>query len=246
MCNDGCLAGCCAHRPPGSACSLASAPLALATRHPPSPRLLPLHPQVPFSDNAKTFVQPAAGRIGRKYLKARYVEFTDATFKTRKVRLLTRRAPWGAQRWEFSQADGLALVPVQPGRACAAAGTRPPWRAALCLSSLSAALLRAWPPSQRRAAEWEHLGVMGPVIRGVVGDTIKVVFRNMLPPGSHNVSMHPHGVLYNKDSEGSPYADGLPCGSYGRVVWQRQQSLRHRKQSLMQMSCLKVGDAAAP
>lgn len=51
---------------------------------------------------------------------------------------------------------------------------------------------------------------MGPIIRGVVGDTLKVVFRNMLPAGSHNVSMHPHGVLYAKDSEGSPYNDGLP------------------------------------
>jgi hypothetical protein len=30
-------------------------------------------------------VQPAAGRIGRKYLKARYVEFTDDTFTRRKV-----------------------------------------------------------------------------------------------------------------------------------------------------------------
>jgi hephaestin len=51
--------------------------------------------------------------------------------------------------------------------------------------------------------------VLGPVIRGVVGDTLKVTFRNKLQ--EHNVSMHPHGVWYDKDSEGSPYNDGLPC-----------------------------------
>lgn len=61
---------------------------------------------------------------------------------------------------------------------------------------------------QRRAPAWEHLGLLGPVIRGVVGDTIKVTFANRLSEA--NVSMHPHGVWYDKESEGSPYADGLP------------------------------------
>jgi FtsP/CotA-like multicopper oxidase with cupredoxin domain len=49
---------------------------------------------------------------------------------------------------------------------------------------------------------------MGPLIRGAVGDTIKVVFRNRL--SDNTVSIHPHGVWYDKDSEGSPYADGAP------------------------------------
>lgn len=53
--------------------------------------------------------------------------------------------------------------------------------------------------------EWQHLGVLGPVIRGVVGDTIEVVFRNN---GSRDYSVHPHGVLYEKDAEGAPYDDG--------------------------------------
>jgi FtsP/CotA-like multicopper oxidase with cupredoxin domain len=61
---------------------------------------------------------------------------------------------------------------------------------------------------QRRAPEWEHLGLLGPIIRGTVGDTILVTFKNMLP--GHNVSIHAHGVLYDKESEGSPYYDGLP------------------------------------
>jgi FtsP/CotA-like multicopper oxidase with cupredoxin domain len=56
-----------------------------------------------------------------------------------------------------------------------------------------------------RPPEWEHLGFLGPVIRGIVGDTIRVVFRNN---GTHPYSVHPHGVLYGKDSEGAPYVDG--------------------------------------
>jgi len=56
-----------------------------------------------------------------------------------------------------------------------------------------------------RTAEWEHLGLLGPVVRGVVGDTIKFVFRNN---ASRPYSVHPHGVFYNKDSEGTPYRDG--------------------------------------
>lgn len=64
---------------------------------------------------------------------------------------------------------------------------------------------------QRIAPEWEHLGVMGPTLRAVVGDTLKVTFKNMVPAAyGASLSMHPHGVLYDKDSEGSPYADGLP------------------------------------
>ncbi len=56
-----------------------------------------------------------------------------------------------------------------------------------------------------RPPEWEHLGMLGPVIRGEVGDTIRVVFRNN---GSHPFSMHPHGLFYDKDSEGAVYEDG--------------------------------------
>jgi hypothetical protein len=41
--------------------------------------------KVNFSDNAKTFVEAGPDRIGAKYLKALYVEYTDASFTTRKV-----------------------------------------------------------------------------------------------------------------------------------------------------------------
>lgn len=40
---------------------------------------------VNFSDNAKTFLEPGPDRVGRKYVKALYVEYTDATFTQKKV-----------------------------------------------------------------------------------------------------------------------------------------------------------------
>ncbi len=60
---------------------------------------------------------------------------------------------------------------------------------------------------QPRTTQWEHLGVLGPVIHAEVGDTIKVVFKNNC---RISTSMHPHGVLYDKASEGAPYNDGVP------------------------------------
>ncbi len=77
-----------------------------------------------------------------------------------------------------------------------------------------------------RAAEWEHLGFLGPLIRAEVGDTIVVVFRNNT---RFPASVHPHGVFYGKDSEGAHYADGttdadraddgVPPGGTHRYVW---------------------------
>jgi manganese oxidase len=78
-----------------------------------------------------------------------------------------------------------------------------------------------------RAPGDKYLGLLGPVLRGEVGDTIKVVFKNH---ASHPYSMHPHGVLYEKDSEGADYndattgadkADGAVApGSTHTYVWQ--------------------------
>lgn len=56
-----------------------------------------------------------------------------------------------------------------------------------------------------RSDAWVHLGMMGPLIRGEVGDTIKVVFRNN---ATRAYSVHPHGVFYRKDGEGVAYIDG--------------------------------------
>jgi FtsP/CotA-like multicopper oxidase with cupredoxin domain len=59
-----------------------------------------------------------------------------------------------------------------------------------------------------RAAEWEHLGILGPLIRAEVGDTVKVIFKNQT---KIFCSMHPHGLAYSKDSEGALYSDGTPA-----------------------------------
>jgi FtsP/CotA-like multicopper oxidase with cupredoxin domain len=56
-----------------------------------------------------------------------------------------------------------------------------------------------------RSPQDAYLGLLGPVIRAEVGDTIKVTFRNNC---SFPASIHPHGVFYNKDSEGAGYDDG--------------------------------------
>jgi FtsP/CotA-like multicopper oxidase with cupredoxin domain len=58
-----------------------------------------------------------------------------------------------------------------------------------------------------RPPQWEHLGILGPLIRAEVGDTVKVVFKNNTKIFA---SMHPHGLAYDKDSEGAVYSDGIP------------------------------------
>jgi FtsP/CotA-like multicopper oxidase with cupredoxin domain len=63
-----------------------------------------------------------------------------------------------------------------------------------------------------RGPNEEHLGILGPVIRAEVGDTIKFVFKNNT---RFPVSVHPHGVFYDKASEGAPYADGTGAANKG-------------------------------
>jgi FtsP/CotA-like multicopper oxidase with cupredoxin domain len=55
-----------------------------------------------------------------------------------------------------------------------------------------------------RAPDDKYLGILGPILHGEVGDTFKITFKNN---ASHPFSMHPHGVLYEKDSEGADYND---------------------------------------
>jgi manganese oxidase len=78
---------------------------------------------------------------------------------------------------------------------------------------------------KQRPADQRYLGLLGPVLRGEVGDTIRVVFRNNL---AFPASMHPHGMFYDKASEGAGYADGTsthaddavtPGGTY-TYTWQ--------------------------
>jgi len=112
----------------------------------------------PFGEGASVFLGDAPDRLGRKYLKARYVAYTDATFSEKK----------------------------------------------------------------RVGPEWEHLGLVGPVLRAEVGDLLRVTFLNRVDisggAGKNGtalgplprLSMHPHGVLYDKASEGALYDDGTP------------------------------------
>ena len=77
-----------------------------------------------------------------------------------------------------------------------------------------------------RSPEERYLGILGPIIRAEVGDTIKVVFRNTCP---FPTSVHPHGVFYKKDSEGAPYDDrtggrnkdddAVPSGGRHTYTW---------------------------
>lgn len=76
-------------------------------------------------------------------------------------------------------------------------------------------------------AQWQQLGMLGPVIEAEVGDTIVVHFKNNTP---FPTGMHPHGVRYAKDSEGAPYNDGtrgrdkaddaVPPGRRHTYIWQ--------------------------
>jgi hephaestin len=68
---------------------------------------------------------------------------------------------------------------------------------------------------KKRSPDWEHLGLLGPVIHAEVGDTIQVFFRNN---GTQSYSMHPHGVFYEKSSEGAYYNDGANDPTHNGVV----------------------------
>lgn len=79
---------------------------------------------------------------------------------------------------------------------------------------------------KQRQPQWEHLGILGPLIRAEVGDVIKVFFKNNT---KFFCSMHPHGLAYGKDSEGALYSDnaspeakkgdGVPPGQTYTYTW---------------------------
>jgi len=76
-------------------------------------------------------------------------------------------------------------------------------------------------------AKPSYFGILGPVVRAEVGDTIVVFFKNQT---RFPQSIHAHGVFYNKASEGAPYRDGVSTAAKGgdsvapgatfRYVWQ--------------------------
>ena len=66
-----------------------------------------------------------------------------------------------------------------------------------------------------RGPECQYFGILGPVLHAEVGDTLRVVFKNN---ATRPYSMHPHGVFYNKDSEGSVYDDGSSAADKANSV----------------------------
>ncbi len=96
-----------------------------------------------YAVNLPTGITP---RIGRKNIKARFVEYTDTTFTTPKI----------------------------------------------------------------VSSEWQHLGMLGPVIRANVGDSVIVYFKNNT---TINTSIHAHGLLYDVNSEGAVYNNGAISGA---------------------------------
>eukprot|EP01084_Bolivina_argentea_P051330 94422_1 len=73
--------------------------------------------------------------------------------------------------------------------------------------------------SQKRRSDRDlHLGVLGPNIRAMTGETIKVYYKNTC---SFPNSLHAHGLLYDKTSEGAYYDDGNING--GDIVQPGQQ-----------------------
>eukprot|EP01084_Bolivina_argentea_P239874 403080_1 len=65
--------------------------------------------------------------------------------------------------------------------------------------------------TQQRTESDKHLGALGPNFRALTGETIKVFYKNMC---TFDTSIHPHGVSYDKTSEGAPYLDndGITTG----------------------------------
>uniref|UniRef100_A0A8C9V1Y0 ferroxidase n=1 Tax=Scleropages formosus TaxID=113540 RepID=A0A8C9V1Y0_SCLFO len=53
----------------------------------------------------------------------------------------------------------------------------------------------------------EHLGILGPIIKAEVDETIMVVFKNL---AGRPYSLHAHGVSYSKQMEGLKYDDNSP------------------------------------
>lgn len=57
---------------------------------------------------------------------------------------------------------------------------------------------------KRKTTQEEHLGILGPIIRAEVGETIIIVFQNL---ASRNYSLQANGVSVEKGEEGSKYND---------------------------------------
>ena len=127
----------------------------------------------------------ATGRVRTYYVAAEEVEWDYA--------------PLGMDMETGKAFEGAALAYTQPGPT----SIGHIYRKALYREYVDGTFATRKP----RLPQDEYLGLLGPILRAEVGETIKVVFKNN---ASRPFSMHPHGVFYEKASEGSMYADNVP------------------------------------
>jgi manganese oxidase len=139
----------------------------------------------PASSQAKIDTGAAGGRVRTYYVAAEEVEWDYA--------------PLGIDKVTGKPFEGTSAAFTQPGPQ----RIGHIYRKALYREYTDATFATRKP----RAPQDEYLGLVGPVLRAEVGETIKVVFKNK---ASHTFSMHPHGVFYEKASEGSMYEDNVP------------------------------------
>jgi FtsP/CotA-like multicopper oxidase with cupredoxin domain len=106
--------------------------------------------------------------------------------------------------WDYAP-SGTSLVHPHPGgRIPRPWGAQTRWRKVRYVEYTDDrfATKKAQPP-------W--LGVLGPILRAEVGDTVVVHFLNR---SKRPATVHPHGLRYAKDHEGADYQ---PAGAGGRV-----------------------------
>eukprot|EP00457_Paulinella_chromatophora_P000132 gb/GEZN01000132.1/.p1 GENE.gb/GEZN01000132.1/~~gb/GEZN01000132.1/.p1 ORF type:complete len:2209 (+),score=301.38 gb/GEZN01000132.1/:280-6627(+) len=61
----------------------------------------------------------------------------------------------------------------------------------------------------------KYLGLLNIIMKCEVGDTILIIARNR---GNHSMSLHPHGVFYDKAAEGANYNDRSSVSKAGRAI----------------------------
>jgi manganese oxidase len=157
-----------------------------------------------LAQDAKTFGAPSPGRTRTYYIAANEVDWDYASTRSDLV--------YGV-RYHFESNTG-GKGAMDPNSAV--------YRKALFREYTDANFTAVKP----REEAWAHLGILGPLIRAEVGDIIQVVFKNQ---ASRPYSVHPHGVFYGKDSEGTSYQDGtsgkdreddaVPPGGTHTYVW---------------------------
>jgi FtsP/CotA-like multicopper oxidase with cupredoxin domain/tetratricopeptide (TPR) repeat protein len=145
----------------------------------------PIQPLAPVPDGAvaptNTPALPAGGKVRTYFIAAEEAEWNYA--------------PGGDLLLEPFCGDPDAFMLARPDRI----GHR--YRKSLFRGYTDASFQRL----TVRPLQWQHLGILGPLIRAEVGDRIQVTLRNKT---RFPASLHPHGVFYLKTSEGSGYNDG--------------------------------------